>query len=621
MQGKGNIKDFKMLYPYTFVCSDETLKKLQLYKQDLIENKACAGKYLLDSLDSKNLSTLTDEQFVDCLVQTKLDNFNAISAYFNEELNWNARELSLLGDLSCVIPTRAHDNGAWHNPSRPNPPIDVTLIYVPAPLLRNSHNDIKHLTDRENITPDLDEVKIKGQFDFDAYYRMLERRILPGLLHVNNVAAFQGKTLFVTVPGIGFKRYAGEFEESIPNYFKLALRDLLINHGQQLTQIKAIWYDGYDKAPDTQTVGGIDFLIRPLMKGGLPQLCAPKDYGKKYSQCDLVSLVDSDHVTKPGNSYWLKGSRENDNAAKTAATEVIPAITGQKGIYHVDTKKMVPQDPPNQTWARYMKEDGLLRVDGNFNHYPITVPFKNNENHPQAKSDSFFNNSSVISLLMGLSLGLLVAAPLLAMALSPPVLAAIGGAAAVYGIATGVFVLVSALAGVGTKVVLASFEKQVDEKPERSVPKDIGHSANKILDELEVKTQPTKKESENQDVSFNLFKPQEKITKEEVAQQVKESIQSLNVVYKIDMEQQYREKKPVLLNHILGKFELIASSDDVKQIDEELAKLEQLAKPYNSRDNFWNDIERYVGDVRQAMKPLEDSLSGEQDNNVRLSLR
>ena len=354
-------------HPYTFVCSDETHEKFRKYHKDLLEKNAKAGAYLQQKLANKDLNTLTDEQFIECLVQTKPDQIFAESTYYNGDTNWNGRELGLLGDLSCVIPTKAYDNGTWSHPDPHTNPLDVTLIYVPGPLLRSDYP--------KNEKPDLDEVSPGGVFNSEAYYHMIQRRLLPGLLHTNAAAALKGEELFVTVPGIGCGQFSGKFAKIIHSEFEKALNRLLKEHGAQLTQVKAVWYDNFDKEPATRNVNGIDFLIRPLLKGGLPQLCSPKRYDDKYAQCKLVSLVAWDHVSKPGNDYW-PGARATDDGVKGAATDTMPALSGYKGVYQVD--RVVPEEAPEMNWSDYtrMKQEGgvLLRVAENFNHYPVISP-------------------------------------------------------------------------------------------------------------------------------------------------------------------------------------------------------------------------------------------------------
>ena len=357
---------------YSFVCSDETLKKFQQYRIDLLSGKAIAGKYLADILAQKNLNGLTDEQFIECLIQTKPDCIFAESTVYSPDQNWSALELGLLGDISCIIPTKAYDNGAWNKPAVHQNPLDVTLVYVPGPLLRSPPTN--------NQTPDLDEVCPGGTFNSEAYYRMLERRLLPGLLHANVAAVQKGEELFVTLPGIGCGQFSGKFSGIIHNEFAKALHRLLTEHGSQLTQVKAVWYDNYDKEPATNKIGNIDFLTRPLTNGGLPQLCSPSQYDAKYAQCKLVSLVAWDHVSKPGNDYW-SGARQTDDGVKGAATDTMPALTGMKGIYQTADNRVVPAEKPNMTWSDYTASKGgiLLKAVGNFNHYPISVPAQKKE--------------------------------------------------------------------------------------------------------------------------------------------------------------------------------------------------------------------------------------------------
>jgi hypothetical protein len=76
-----------------------------------------------------------------------------------------------LGDISITPPVTVYDNGRHVQPEIHKSPFAATLIFTPGALLRN---------DRNLIPADWEEVIANGEFDADAYYRLYERRLLPG---------------------------------------------------------------------------------------------------------------------------------------------------------------------------------------------------------------------------------------------------------------------------------------------------------------------------------------------------------------------------------------------------------------------------------------------------------
>jgi len=98
---------------------------------------------------------------------------------------------------------------------------------------------------------------------------------------------------------------------------------------------------------EREEINLISFLIRPLMKGNenKPQLCSPQKYeekGDNFSDCELFSFVAWDHISWPGNDFYI-GSRATDDGVKAAATDSMFVITGIEGQYNSITNKY---DPP-----------------------------------------------------------------------------------------------------------------------------------------------------------------------------------------------------------------------------------------------------------------------------------
>ena len=87
-------------------------------------------------------------------------------------------------------------------------------------------------------------------------------------------------------------------------------------------------------------------MVRPLTKGNQdrPQLCQPETYaepGDDFSNCELFSFVAWDHVSWPGNDFYI-GSRATDDGVKAAATSSMAHITRIEGAYNTRTYKYEP---------------------------------------------------------------------------------------------------------------------------------------------------------------------------------------------------------------------------------------------------------------------------------------
>jgi hypothetical protein len=101
-----------------------------------------------------------------------------------------------------------------------------------------------------------------------------------------------------------------------------------------------MYYDPYSECDNERfEIGDISFLVRPLKKGNKnkPQLCEPRIYEEEqddFRDCALFRLVAWDHVSWPGNDFYI-GSRSTDDGVKAAATNSMSVITGMDGYYDV----------------------------------------------------------------------------------------------------------------------------------------------------------------------------------------------------------------------------------------------------------------------------------------------
>ena len=351
---------------YKFLLHEKTLKKLESYLMALKKGKFEPGKYLSQQLENQNVGLLQLEKLIELIITTKKPQFFAESAVFGDGSDWNLTELSILGDISIAVPVKIYDNGRHSNPEIYVSPLKGTLIYTPGALLRNG---------RGCIPADINEVTTAEKINYNGYFSLYHRRLLPGLLYANNVAISNNKKAIITIPGLGCGQFAGIFSGQLEHLLGKVLVDLLKQHGNGLSNIKAIFYDPYQVCDNERyEINGISLFIRPFLKNSeeKSQLCHPKIYEEKYddfSNCEFFSIVAWDHVSWPGNDFYL-GSRATDDGVKAAATNSMAVLTGIKGKYNQQTNTY---DPPEkyQHWNDLVKKNKVvLKVTNNILVYP-----------------------------------------------------------------------------------------------------------------------------------------------------------------------------------------------------------------------------------------------------------
>lgn len=340
---------------HTCIIPDETRARLVEYLAALQAGTACAGKRLRSNLAGIELATLTEETFLDTLLNTKPPQIFAESAVVGDGSDWNHTELGLLGDISIAVPVTVFDNGHHTAPVPHTQPFAATLVFTPGALLRNG---------RGHTPVDWAEVtSADGQLDREGYYGLYKRRLLPVLRYVDDSAAAAGKTALLTIPGLGCGQFAGPFAGRLGVELQAVLERLLQTHGASLPHIKAVYFDPYSQCSNSrQEIHGISLMIRPLLQGnaGKSQLCRPTAYaedGDDFSGCSLFSVVAWDHVSWPGNDFF-GGSRSTDDGVKAAATDSMAVLTGFQGSYDPQRGAYLPP-APYRTWNEVVRQNGL----------------------------------------------------------------------------------------------------------------------------------------------------------------------------------------------------------------------------------------------------------------------
>ncbi|AFY93737.1 hypothetical protein [Chamaesiphon minutus] len=345
---------------YTTLANPQTYQKAIAYL-DRLKAGEKAGEYLHHKLKNIALDLVTIPEFIELLMQTKRPQIFAESAVFGNGIDWNQAELSILGDLSIVTPVTVYDNGKHRHPDVHESPFAATLIFTPGALLRNDNQ----------ITPvDWDEVTTNGKMNSEGYYRLYERRLLPAFLYINELATQQGKKALITIPGMGCGQFAGIFRGQLGTELKQTLINFLQAHASKFSQIQAVYYDPYSECDnDRIEIEGISLFVRPLLKGNTnkPQLCLPQTYaedGDNFDNCELFSFVAWDHVSWPGNDFYLN-ARSTDDGVKAAATNVMQVMTGIEGTYNSQLDRYC-QPREYETWKEVVSKN-KIQLHTNYN--------------------------------------------------------------------------------------------------------------------------------------------------------------------------------------------------------------------------------------------------------------
>ncbi len=329
---------------YQVLINSATFNKVASYLEQIKLGNS-SGRYLFDRTKHLDLYRITTIEFIELLVRTKHPQIFAEVEIYGNGIDWNQAELSILGDISIVTPVTVYDNGRHRNPDLHHMPFAATLIFTPGALLRNGNN----------ITPvDWDKVTSGGEIDRQGYYRLYERRFLPAFIHANQLAKQQGKMALVTIPGMGCGQFAGGFRGQLGAEMRKMLIQFLETHGSKFSNIKVVYFDPYQECENERIeIESISLFVRPLTKGNInkPQLCQPQQYAEdddNFDDFELFSFVAWDHVSWPGNDFYL-GARSTDDGVKAAATDVMRVMTGIEGSYNSCLYKY-SQPAQYETW-------------------------------------------------------------------------------------------------------------------------------------------------------------------------------------------------------------------------------------------------------------------------------
>ena len=346
---------------YRVLIGKRLIEKTGDYADQLTRAASSAGALLARRLPQTR-APLTANRLLQALLETRQPQIFAESQIAGDGTDWNHEELSILGDLSIAAEVLVYDDGKHTNPTPHREPFPGTLVFTCGALLRSGHG---------HPTPDLAEVAADGVIDEATYAGLYARRLGPVFEYIQTSAERRDRGAVVTVPGLGCGQFAGRFQGQLGPILQLALNHFLEAQAPALSRIQAVVYDPYTECSDTsEQFGTLEFRTRPLAHSANPhpQLCPPTDYqeGKDdFGDCDLYSLVAWDHVSWPGNDFFI-GSRATDDGVKAAATSSMHAMTEIEGRYDAGRAMYLPPTG-YQTWGEC--------VDRNDLHLELGVPF------------------------------------------------------------------------------------------------------------------------------------------------------------------------------------------------------------------------------------------------------
>ncbi len=339
---------------YSIIIPEETVARANDYMHSVRLGRIEPGAHLRDRVQGADLRTMMGQDLLGQLFDTKQPQIFAESAVAGDGSDWSLTELGLLGDVSIAVPVTIFDNGNHAAPTPHVPPLSGMLIFTPGALLRNGQG--KTPADWTETTT------ANGQLSTEGYYSLYRRRLFPIFRYINHHAA-KPRGAFVTVPGLGCGQFAGPFRGQLGTRFQAVLQRFLNEYGAAFPNLAALYFDPYSECENARyQIHGISYIVRPLMVPGnqrKSQLCRPVAYaerGDDFSDCALYSIVAWDHVSWPGNDFFI-GSRATDDAVKSAATNSMSVLTGVEGKYDPARAKYQPPHP-YRNWKTVV-EDGV----------------------------------------------------------------------------------------------------------------------------------------------------------------------------------------------------------------------------------------------------------------------
>lgn len=368
---------------YSFTISIETKELALAYFHDIKKNPHIMGSYLKSRLDTLDLAQLTFDDFMFELINTKIKGylFGAetympyIEQYRNHgEVFWNETESQILTQITSHVNAKAYDNGVWYSTDpkfkEHTEALDVTFIYMPGMVLKKG-------------SPYYDKIVIEHsdgsrEIDQDKFNKHFETIALPALLKLNQQGEINNEDYITTLSGVGTGCFC---ELDLQDQAKVVLEKfaiyLLEHHGDKLRHIKGIYYDDFKTEEKKEIeINGIDLITHSSgAPGGQSLLCNPFEYGDRYQNCKLATIVAWDPYAAHGNDS-LDNTRFTNDGVMTLASNVYTQVTGIEGYYNTDKKKFLPNS--NRNWGNEL-ENNQFQFEAELTVYDSNTPIESIE--------------------------------------------------------------------------------------------------------------------------------------------------------------------------------------------------------------------------------------------------
>ncbi|MCH9689729.1 MAG: hypothetical protein K0U10_03635 [Gammaproteobacteria bacterium] len=344
---------------YKVIDTPELVAKVNDYIAQVRASTINMGQRLVRTIETQglNISTITAEQFLDCILKTKEPRlFAEVASHVltadPTKPNWNKPELDILGDI--VIATddvKFYDNGHWTDPTTHIPPLDGGLLFVAGALLKPEHSP-----DRDDIVLNSKSPGMPNTIDRDKLKALYARRLLPAFIHANEDAGNKGVKGFINVPGLGCGEFAGDVKDAVCAIYPDVINEIIQENIGQFPNIGAFYIASPGAESRKNITGKVDVLFGSPFSA-LQQLDAPDRHGKKYVGHKPYKVVAADHASWPCND-WYVASRLTDEGVIGAATSAMQAMTGFGGVYSPTRKGFIPpSDYAN--WEAVVKSNKL----------------------------------------------------------------------------------------------------------------------------------------------------------------------------------------------------------------------------------------------------------------------
>jgi hypothetical protein len=246
--------------------------------------------------------------------------------------NLTKEEWDINANTILVVPkVTVYDEGQREHIKVVAKPFESNLLYISGPLLQQDES-FPNLTDRHKVFDG-------NQFNIQKYNQLIEERVLPALLHINEMALAAGKKAVIGMPGLGCGAFATyEVKDTISDDFFAAIRAILQKHSNAFPAIGRIEFSSKDHIKNQQ-VGDIK-----LHRGkNYPGLNIQPQKGEKSFR-----IVAWDPLSAPGNEYWVQSKyltdRSSDDPISILSTNILEIITGIKGKYYLQEQRFIQSD-------------------------------------------------------------------------------------------------------------------------------------------------------------------------------------------------------------------------------------------------------------------------------------